>query len=105
MTFQEVNLAEENAELWAPGRYDVIFCRNVLMYFTPDNAQALVARLTRSLAPGGHLFLGHAETLRGLSNDYHLRHTHGTFYYQRKNTQNDGQGERTEANSTAPVTT
>jgi chemotaxis protein methyltransferase CheR len=96
VTFQEVNLAEENAELWAPGRYDVIFCRNVLMYFTPHNAQALVARLTRSLAPGGHLFLGHAETLRGLSNDYHLRHTHGTFYYQRKNAQDDGRGERTD---------
>jgi chemotaxis protein methyltransferase CheR len=96
VTFQEVNLAEENAELWAPGRYDVIFCRNVLMYFTPHNAQELVTRLTRSLAPGGHLFLGHAETLRGLSNDYHLRHTHGTFYYQRKNTQSDGRAERTE---------
>jgi chemotaxis protein methyltransferase CheR len=95
VTFQEVNLAEENSELWAPGRYDVIFCRNLLMYFTPHNAQALVARLTRSLAPGGHLFLGHAETLRGLSNDYHLRHTHGTFYYQRKNTRNDARAERT----------
>lgn len=82
--FQEINLAQGNDELWAPETYDVIFCRNVLMYFTPDNAQALVARLTHSLAPGGHLFLGHAETLRGLSNDYHLRHTHGTFYYQRK---------------------
>jgi chemotaxis protein methyltransferase CheR len=89
VTFQEVNLAQENAELWAPERYDVIFCRNVLMYFTPDSAQALVARLTRSLAPGGHLFLGHAETLRGLSNDYHLRHTHGTFYYQRRYAQHD----------------
>jgi chemotaxis protein methyltransferase CheR len=94
--FQEVNLAQENPELWAPGLYDVIFCRNVLMYFTPDNAQALVARLTRSLAPGGHLFLGHAETLRGLTNDYHLRHTHGTFYYQRKNAHSDGRREGTE---------
>jgi len=84
VTFQEVSLAQANGELWAPGTYDVIFCRNVLMYFTMDNAQALVARLTHSLAPGGHLFLGHAETLRGLSSDYHLCHTHGTFYYQRK---------------------
>jgi chemotaxis protein methyltransferase CheR len=87
VTFREVNLAQENGNLWAPQAYDVIFCRNVLMYFTPDSAQALVARLTRALAPGGHLFLGHAETLRGLSNDYHLCHTHGTFYYQRKPTQ------------------
>jgi chemotaxis protein methyltransferase CheR len=65
----------------------VIFCRNVLMYLTPECAQAVVARLTQSLARGGHLFLGHAETLRGLSNDYHLCHTHGTFYYQRKGTE------------------
>jgi chemotaxis protein methyltransferase CheR len=89
VTFQEVNLARENAELWGAQMYDVIFCRNVLMYFTPDGAQALVARLTRALAPGGHLFLGHAETLRGLSNDYHLCHTHGAFYYQRRSAQHD----------------
>ena len=94
VTFQEVNLAQGNAELWTPETYDVIFCRNVLMYFTPDSAQALVARLTHSLAPGGHLFLGHAETLRGLSNDYHLRHTHGTFYYQRKDAQKDERREK-----------
>jgi chemotaxis protein methyltransferase CheR len=87
--FQEVNLAqgEGGAELWAPQTHDVIFCRNVLMYFTSDSARALVGRLTNSLTPGGHLFLGHAETLRGLSTDYHLRNTHDTFYYQRK----DGQ--------------
>ena len=96
VTFQEVNLAQENAELWAPARYDVIFCRNVLMYFTSDSAQALVARLTRSLAPGGHLFLGHAETLRGLSNDYHLRHTHGTFYYQLRSAQRGRRGGKCE---------
>jgi chemotaxis protein methyltransferase CheR len=84
VTFQEVNLVLENSGLWTLARYDVIFCRNLLMYFTRDSAQSLVARLTRALAPGGHLFLGHAETLRGLSSEYHLCHTHGTFYYQRK---------------------
>src|SRR5262249_20676635 len=38
----------------------------------------------QSLAPGGFLFLGHAETLRGISDRFHLRHTHGTFYYELK---------------------
>jgi chemotaxis protein methyltransferase CheR len=84
VTFEERNLAEDDAELWSPGAYDLVFCRNVLMYFTPQVAQAVVARIARALAPGGTLFLGHAETLRGLSQAFHLRHTHGSFYYQRK---------------------
>jgi chemotaxis protein methyltransferase CheR len=84
VTFAERNLADADAELWRPDSYDVVFCRNVMMYFTPQNAQALVMRITNSLAPGGFLFLGHAETLRGLSQEYHLHHTHETFYYQRK---------------------
>jgi chemotaxis protein methyltransferase CheR len=82
--FEERNLVEDDPQLWQHGTYDVVFFRNVVMYFTPDQAQALVDRITRALRPGGYLFLGHAETLRGLSNAFHLRHTHGTFYYQRK---------------------
>jgi chemotaxis protein methyltransferase CheR len=84
--FAACNLADEHVDLWQPESQDIVFCRNVLMYFTPASAQAAVGRLTRALRPGGYLFLGHAETLRGLSNDFHLRHTHGTFYYQRRDT-------------------
>jgi len=82
--FHEHNLVKPSAELLSPGRYDVIFCRNVLMYFTPEHTADIVERLTRALLPGGYLFLGHAETLRGLSHSFHLKHTHNTFYYQRK---------------------
>lgn len=82
--FETCNLADEGSELWQPRSHDIVFCRNVLMYFALGGAQALVGRITASLRPGGYLFLGHAETLRGLSNDFHLRHTHGTFYYQRR---------------------
>jgi len=84
MVFEERNLASEDPDLWRPGAYDVIFCRNVLMYFSPGQARAVMARIARALAPGGYLFLGHAETVRGLSDDFHLRHTHGAFYYQAK---------------------
>jgi chemotaxis protein methyltransferase CheR len=83
-SFDERNLAEPDAGFWSPGTFDVVFCRNVLMYFTPEVAEAVVARIAQSLVPGGYLFLGHAETLRGLSQDFHLHHTHGTFYYQRR---------------------
>lgn len=81
--FAHRNLADDDPELWRPETYDVIFCRNVLMYLTPGAMRAVLDRLTLSLAPGGYLFLGHAETLRGHSDDFHVRHTHGTFYYQR----------------------
>lgn len=82
--FEARNLADEGPDFWLPSSFDIIFCRNVLMYFTPAQMAAAVERITSALAPGGYLFLGHAETLRGLSNDFHLCHTHGTFYYQRK---------------------
>ena len=81
--FQERNLADDEPGFWFPEAFDVIFCRNVLMYFAPDHARTAIARMTRSLAPGGYLFLGHAETMRGLSDEFQLCHTHGTFYYQR----------------------
>lgn len=84
--FQRENLAGPANGLWRPDAFDIVFCRNVLMYFTSDAARAVVARIARSLAPGGRLFLGHAENLRGLSQDFHLRHTHGTFYYERRAT-------------------
>jgi chemotaxis protein methyltransferase CheR len=82
--FEERNLLDEDDRFWQPERFDVIFCRNVLMYFPAETARAVVSRMERSLAPGGHLFLGHAETLRGLSVGFHLCHTHETFYYQRR---------------------
>jgi chemotaxis protein methyltransferase CheR len=89
VSFEERNLAEPNSDLWLPGSYDAVFCRNVLMYFVPEVARAIVASCARALSPDGYLFLGHAETLRGLSQDFELRHTHDTFYYQRR----DGAGE------------
>lgn len=83
VSFDEGNLADANASFWNGDRYDVIFCRNVLMYFAPATQRVVVARLARATAPGGHLFLGHAETLRGMAEGFQLQHTHETFYYRR----------------------
>jgi len=82
--FAKANLASDDPALWQPSAYDAIFCRNVLMYFAPQQMRAAVARIARSLAPGGYLFLGHAETLRGVSDEFDLRSSHNTFYYQLK---------------------
>jgi chemotaxis protein methyltransferase CheR len=84
VSFGERNLVDADPSFWRPEVFDVIFCRNVTMYFPPDVTRTVIARMARSLAPRGFLFLGHAETLRGLSQDFHLRHTHDTFYYQRR---------------------
>jgi chemotaxis protein methyltransferase CheR len=84
VSFEAANLASDDPALWQPAAYDAVFCRNVLMYFAPEQMRAVIARIAQSLAPGGFLFLGHAETLRGISDAFHLRHTHETFYYQRK---------------------
>lgn len=81
--FTTANLACAGDAIWCEEPFDVIFCRNVIMYFTPEVQRAVVARLARLLAVGGYLVLGHAETLRGLSSEFELCHTHGVFYYRR----------------------
>jgi chemotaxis protein methyltransferase CheR len=82
VSFEQGNLVDDTSAPWAPGAFDVVFCRNVTMYFAPEVTRRVIDRIASSLAPGGYLFLGHAETLRGTSNRFHLRHSHGTFYYQ-----------------------
>ena len=56
-----LNLNDETYDV--PGPFDLIFCRNVLIYFSPEGRARVVERLTRHLAPGGLLFVGHAESL------------------------------------------
>lgn len=82
--FEERNLVEHDPLFWQRDNFDAVFCRNVTMYFTIDVARSVVSRIAQSLAPGGFFFLGHAETLRAVSHEFHLRHTHETFYYQRR---------------------
>lgn len=82
--FEERNLVIDDPSFWVPDSFDIVFCRNVIMYFTQDVARTVIARIAQSLRPGGFLFLGVAETLRGLSDAFHLTNTHGTFYYKRR---------------------
>ena len=82
--FERRNLLADDPRFWAPDSFDVVFCRNVIMYFDVPTMRAVIDRIARAMRPGAYLFLGHAETLRGISSDFHLRHTHETFYYQRK---------------------
>jgi chemotaxis protein methyltransferase CheR len=81
--FEEGNLANDRSAFYREQSFDVIFCRNVTMYFNPEVAKKVMERVARTLRPGGYLFLGHAETLRTLPAELVLRHTHNTFYYER----------------------
>ena len=64
-----------------PRDNDLIFCRNVMMYFDEPEQIRLVEKFRRCLNPGGYLFLGHAESLRGLSDKFVMIHrNHGTAY-------------------------
>ena len=66
--FQRLNLHDELPEL---GAFDLIFCRNVLIYFDPASRTRAVARILTRLTPAGYLFLGHSESL--LSSGLRLR--------------------------------
>ncbi len=63
--FQRFNL---NGDDWPPVQsFDLVFCRNVLIYFDRTTKERVVSRLLDRLVPTGHLFLGHAESLSGFT--------------------------------------
>jgi chemotaxis protein methyltransferase CheR len=59
--FSRLNLKDGHYPL--TGSFDLIFCRNVLIYFSPEGRAAVIDRLTDRLSPSGLLFVGHAESL------------------------------------------
>jgi len=68
----------------ADGRgWDVIFCRNVTIYFKPETTKAVVRRFYETLGEGGYLFTGFSESLRYLSGDFLPMQVGGIFLYQR----------------------
>ncbi len=69
VTFREFNLMHDFAPL---GRYDIIFCRNVLIYFSADLKRDILGRMAAVLNPGGCLFLGASETVANYCNDFDM---------------------------------
>jgi len=83
-SFEERNLFDPDPYFWRPASIDIIFCRNVLIYFSERSLRLAIARFSTALADGGFLFLGHSETLRGVSDDFTQCHSHDTFFYRKK---------------------
>lgn len=61
---------------------DMVFCRNVMIYFDTDEQRRLVTRFGNCLVPGGYLFLGHAESLQGLSSRFGMVHRNKGIAYK-----------------------
>lgn len=80
--FEERNLLEDAPAFWAPGSFHAILFRNVVLYFPQEVMRKVIARMAQSLVPGGYLFLGPSETLRGISEDFELLRAGDAFYYR-----------------------
>nr|CRH07019.1 Chemotaxis protein methyltransferase [Candidatus Magnetococcus massalia] len=63
--FDRLNFMDESFNIREP--MDVIFCRNVMIYFDRETQQRLVQQFCRHLQPGGYIFIGHSESLNGLN--------------------------------------
>jgi chemotaxis protein methyltransferase CheR len=66
-----------------PQRNDIIFCRNVMIYFDEAEQKRLVEKFYRCLNQEGYLFVGHAESLFGVSTKFHMIHRNNATVYQR----------------------
>ncbi len=65
------------------GRVDVVFCRNVLIYFDAGSRRRVIDNLYERLVPGGYLLLGHSESLLNLSTAFELVHLSSDLVYRR----------------------
>ncbi len=67
VTFRQLNLLHE----WPmSGPFDIIFCRNVVIYFSKDTQRQLFDRFASLMAVGGYLCIGHSETLHGITDRF-----------------------------------
>ncbi len=76
VTFRRLNFLD--GDFGINDRMDIIFCRNVLIYFDRPTQEKVLTKFCGYLNPGGHLFLGHSETLNGL--DLPLAQVTSTIY-------------------------
>ena len=76
VSFARVNMVD--AQYGLEQRQDLIFCRNLIIYFDKPTQRAVLLRLCQALRPGGYLILGHSESVTGL--DLPLRAVAATVF-------------------------
>jgi chemotaxis protein methyltransferase CheR len=80
--FSQANLVDA-ASMAAQGRFDIIFCRNVLIYFDEASRRDAARTLYDALNPGGFLLLGHTESMTRISDRFTVRRFPDAIVYQR----------------------
>lgn len=81
--FKKLNLMEfDEAQL---NKFDVIFCRYVLIYFDKDSKQKVINSFYSKVADNGYLILGNSESLFSVSNDFKMLHFPSAIIYNRRN--------------------
>jgi chemotaxis protein methyltransferase CheR len=80
--FQQANLVDPAWPDSLPEQ-DVVFCRNVLIYFDQPALQRAADTLYRAVRPGGFLFLGHAESLTGIPTRFVRERRPGALFYRK----------------------
>ncbi|CAH9065941.1 Chemotaxis protein methyltransferase Cher2 [Pseudoalteromonas sp. CIP111854] len=81
VNFRHLNLLDSYALM---GKFDVIFCRNVLIYFSPDVKAKIISQFAQALNPKGYLFLGASESMAGLSDSFEMIRCNPGIIYQKK---------------------
>ncbi|HCP97486.1 protein-glutamate O-methyltransferase CheR [Pseudoalteromonas sp. SK18] len=81
VSFRHLNLLDSYALM---GKFDIIFCRNVLIYFSPEVKAKIIAQFSQALNPKGYLFLGASESMSGLSTDFDMVRCNPGIIYQKK---------------------
>ncbi len=82
--FERLNLAAEPTPAESPNRFDLIFCRNVTIYFSAETTRSVLNNLSSLLADDGYLFLGHSETLWQITDEFVPVAFGDAFYHRRR---------------------
>jgi chemotaxis protein methyltransferase CheR len=82
VTFSRLNLYDENRFQFL-GKMDVVFCRNVIIYFDQPAKKKVIGHFYNTLQPGGFLLLGHSESLMNITTAFKLRHFRNDMVYEK----------------------
>lgn len=81
--FKQANLSDRQSLRGIPGS-DIVFCRNVIIYFDDEMKKNVVNSFYDNLNPGGYLFIGHSESLHNVSMSFRPIHHPGSIVYQKE---------------------